>query len=92
MMSADLDQFLFDVTRGGQRSAYLSDADGVIASSGLGEALRAAFGRRDIEALWRAGAHPMLLLYFARLNGIAAPDYYATVTRAGDRQHQPSGE
>lgn len=93
-MSGVLDQALYDLTRGALREAFRRDPAAAIAAAGLDGAARDALLARDIEALWQAGAHPMLLLYFARACGIPASDYYARITRAeaGARRAPPTGE
>jgi len=82
MTSVVLTQFLIDVTRGHRRQAFADDREAVIAASKLDERLRTAVRDEDIASLWRAGAHPMALLYFARLSGWAAEDYYRCIGAA----------
>ena len=82
MTAVVLTQFLIDVTRGPLRQAFAADREAVIAASKLDERLRAATREQDIATLWRAGAHPMALLYFARLSGWAADDYYRCIAEA----------
>lgn len=82
MNAAVLTQFLIDVTRGGKKAAFLADREAVLKESALDEAMQAAVGRQDIGALWRAGAHPMALLYFARGCGWSGERYYACITDA----------
>ena len=82
MTSAALTQFLIDVTRGHRRQAFASDREAVIAESKLDERLRTAVRDQDLATLWRAGAHPMALLYFARASGWAADDYYRCIGAA----------
>ena len=82
MTAVALTQFLIDVTRGHRRHAFAADREAVIAASKLDEPLRTAIRDQDIATLWRAGAHPMALLYFARLSGWAADDYYHCIGAA----------
>ena len=82
MTAIVLTQFLIDVTRGHRRHAFTADREAVIAESKLEERLRTAIRDQDIATLWRAGAHPMALLYFARLSGWAADDYYRCIADA----------
>lgn len=82
MTPAVLTQFLIDVTRGHRRQAFADDREAVIAASKLDERLRTAVRDEDIASLWRAGAHPMALLYFARLSGWTAEDYYRCIGAA----------
>ena len=91
MKGATLTQFLVDITRGHRKGEFAADADAVLAASPLDEATRAAVRDQDIGALWRAGAHPMALMYFARACGWANDRYYRCVAdaenalRTGDR-------
>lgn len=82
MTAAALTQFLIDVTRGHQRHAFAANRESVIATSKLDEGLRTAVREQDIATLWLAGAHPMALLYFARMSGWAAEDYYSCIGKA----------
>ncbi|MEO6743403.1 MAG: hypothetical protein ABIS28_00135 [Caldimonas sp.] len=82
MTAIVLTQFLIDVTRGHRRQAFASDREAVIGQSKLDEGLRTAVRDEDMATLWRAGAHPMALLYFARLSGWAAEDYYRCIEAA----------
>ena len=82
MTAVVLTQFLIDVTRGHRRQVFADDREAVIAASKLDERLRTAVRDEDIASLWRAGAHPMALLYFARLSGWAADDYYRCIGAA----------
>ena len=93
MKGATLTQFLVDITRGHRKAEFEADPDGVLAASPLDEAMRTAVRDQDIGALWRAGAHPMALMYFARACGWANDRYYRCVSdaesasglRTGDR-------
>jgi hypothetical protein len=82
MTNAALTQFLIDVTRGHRQAAFAAGRDAVIAESKLDEGLRTALRDQDLATLWRAGAHPMALLYFARASGWAADDYYRCIGAA----------
>jgi hypothetical protein len=90
MSSAVLTQFLIDVTRGSQAGAYAKDPALVLKTSSLTNDLRAAIERQDIGALWQAGAHPMALLYFARLCGWTSEKYYECIAGVGESVEQPS--
>lgn len=82
MNAAVLTQFLIDVTRGGKKAAFQADREAVLKGSALDDAMRAAVRNQDIGALWRAGAHPMALLYFARGCGWSGERYYRCITDA----------
>lgn len=82
MNPAVLTQFLIDVTRGGKKAAFQSDRETVLQGSALNDAMRTAVRSQDIGSLWRAGAHPMALLYFARGCGWSGERYYACITDA----------
>lgn len=82
MNAAALTQFLIDVTRGAKKAAFQADREAVLKSSALEEEMQAAVRTQDIGALWRAGAHPMALLYFARSCGWSGERYYACITDA----------
>lgn len=86
MSPATLTQFLVDVTRGPLRQAWAADPQQVLAASALDDELRRALREQDVRALWRAGAHPMALLYFARLCGWNNERYYAAIASDGDRE------
>jgi hypothetical protein len=80
-VDAALTQVLVDVTRGARRDAFAADPE-AIAAAPLAPAVRAALVARDVGALWRAGAHPMALLYFARGLGWDNARYYACLDAA----------
>lgn len=80
--AAMLTQFLIDITRGHRKSEFTADAEGVLAASPLAEPLRRAVREQDVGTLWRAGAHPMALLYFARSCGWQNERYYACLAAA----------
>jgi hypothetical protein len=90
MSSAALTQFLIDVTRGSQAAAYANDPALVLRTSGLTNDLRTSIEKQDIGALWQAGAHPMALLYFARLCGWTSERYYECIAGAGASVEPPS--
>ncbi len=97
MSAAALTQLLVDITRGHRKAEFAGDLAGVLAASPLDEHLRAAIRAQDIGELWRAGAHPMALLYFARGSGWDNERYYrcleATgVTRSGRAAGDPPAE
>jgi hypothetical protein len=89
-VNADLTQFLVDVTRGPLLERFAADPEGTLAASALPPALQAAIRAVDIAALWRAGAHPMALLYFARHCGWSGPHYYACVAAADGTPTTPA--
>jgi hypothetical protein len=91
MSAATLTQFLVDVTRGHRQAEFAADAEAVLAASPLDDTLRAAVREQDIGALWRAGAHPMALMYFARSCGWANDRYYRCVAEAGLRTGDRAG-
>ena len=83
MSAATLTQLLVDITRGHRKEEFVADPDGVVAASLLDDALRTAVLDQDIATLWRAGAHPMALLYFARASGWSNERYYRCIGEAG---------
>ncbi len=82
MKSAELTQFLIDVTRGHRKNEFMNDVEHVLSTSILDDATRAAVRTQDIGALWLAGAHPMALMYFARACGWANERYYGCLSDA----------
>lgn len=82
MMDPKLSQFLVDITRGSLKAAFQIDESAVIESTRLPDSIRSALISRDIAALWRAGAHPMALLYYSRLIGCPMDRYYACISGA----------
>ncbi len=82
MMNPALSQFLVDITRGPLRAAFQAEEARLIERADLPDSLRAALASRDIAALWRAGAHPMALLYYSRLIGWPMDRYYACISEA----------
>lgn len=82
MNGSVLTQFLIDITRGAKKEAFGADPAGVLATARLDDHVRNAVRAQDIGALWRAGAHPMALMYFARSCGWANEQYYACLTEA----------
>ena len=84
MSSAALTQFLIDVTRGHQKAAFAADSEAVLRASDLDDATRNAIRTQDIATLWRCGAHPMALLYFARACGWSGERYYDCIAAARD--------
>ncbi len=89
MRAATLSQFLVEVTRGHRQAEFAADPDSVLAASPLDDEIRAAVRAQDIGTLWRAGAHPMALMYFARGCGWANDRYYLCITEAGLRTGDP---
>ena len=82
MSAADLTQFLIDVTRGPRQAEFAADAQRTIDTAPLDAPLREALRAQDMGALWKAGAHPMALLYFARACGWDNPRYYRALQDA----------
>lgn len=82
MSAATLTQFLIDITRGPRKEAFAKDPSGAIAASSLDAATRAALLEQDVATLWLSGAHPMALLYFARVSGWANDRYYRCIAEA----------
>lgn len=82
MMDVKLSQFLVDVTRGPLKSEFQAEEALVIQRAALPQSIRAALLSHDIGALWRAGAHPMALLYYSRLIGCPMDRYYACIGEA----------
>ena len=82
MSDATLTQFLVDITRGHRKSEFAADAEAVLAASALDERMRTAIRHQDIGTLWRAGAHPMALMYFARSCGWPNDRYYRCISEA----------
>lgn len=78
-MDVKLSQFLIDVTRGPLKSEFQTEEARVIESAALPQSIRSALKSHDIAALWRAGAHPMALLYYSRLIGCPMDRYYACI-------------
>lgn len=81
-MNPVLTQFLVDITRGHRKADFTADRDAVLSTSMLDDHLRAAVRSEDLAALWRAQAHPMALLYFARALGWDNPRYYGCIAQA----------
>jgi hypothetical protein len=97
MSSAALTQLLIDITRGHRRDAFAADPAAALAGAALDDGLRSAVLEQDIATLWRAGAHPMALMYFARASGWANERYYrclaeAELTKGASAAAAPSGE
>lgn len=84
MNAAALTQFLIDVTRGHQAGAFRENREQVIGASGLPQGIQAALLGQDMALLWKAGAHPMALLYFARACGWDGERYYGCISSAGN--------
>jgi hypothetical protein len=82
MIDAALTQFLIDVTRGPKTKAFAENREAVVDASGLPKELCRAVKERDIASLWRAGAHPMALLYFSRNCGWSGDRYYECIAAA----------
>lgn len=81
MTDMAMTQFLIDVSRGHKKDAFAKDPEAVLAGSGLPDRQVAAVREQDIPALWSDGAHPMALLYFARLCGWSPKRYYACISQ-----------
>ena len=92
MSAATLTQFLVDITRGHRKSEFVADPEAVLAASALDERTRTAIREQDIGSLWRAGAHPMALMYFARNCGWPNDRYYRCVSEAELRTAAPTDE
>lgn len=88
MNAAPLTQFLIDITRGHRREAFAADPAAAVAASALDPQARTAVLAQDVAALWRAGAHPMALMYFARAAGWDNDRYYGCI---GDAELRRSG-
>lgn len=78
-MNANLTQFLIDIVRGPHCAAHAGNPEATLAASGLAPDLQAAIRAQDIAALFRAGAHPMALMYYARSIGWDNARYYACI-------------
>lgn len=74
-------QFLIDISRGHKKATFAEDPEAVLVASGLPDHQVAAIRDQDIAALWSDGAHPMALLYFARLCGWSPKRYYACISQ-----------
>jgi hypothetical protein len=82
MSAPALTQFLVDITRGHRTSEFAADPEAVLAASPLDDRMRTAIREQDIGTLWRAGAHPMALMYFARGCGWGNERYYRCISKA----------
>ncbi|ALC11091.1 hypothetical protein [Sphingopyxis sp. 113P3] len=76
-----LNQFLVDITRGGLASRFASDPDTVIADARFPDEMQKAIREGDVGFLYRFGAHPMALLYFARATGMSNEQYYQNIPK-----------
>lgn len=82
MNPAVLSQFLIDITRGPRKSDFMADSEAVLKAAPLDEPTKTAVRNQDLGSLWLAGAHPMALLYFARLCGWDNDRYYLCLSQA----------
>ncbi len=90
-MNAVLTQFLIDIVRGPQRADFARAPDSTLSASALPPALQAAVRAQDIATLFRAGAHPMALMYFARSIGWDNARYYACIGGTSEFNPAASG-
>ena len=78
MTIAAVERYLFDLKNDVQRQELLaSSQDLTFQGYDLTSRERSALSTGDLEWLWLAGVHPLLLVPFSRFLGISASDYRA---------------
>lgn len=82
MSDAALTRLLGDICRGGKAEAFRADPGGTIAAYGLPSDLERALLSGDYRYLLEHGSHPVLTMYFARLQGVT-PFEYLELVRSG---------
>jgi len=93
MSSHNLNRYLFDLKNTPGLQAELKNKSHTrLAEYSLSAAESQAVVDFDVVALWRMGAHPLLLVPFSRFAGIPAPEYYRRLRDAGARCTLRSGE
>ena len=90
MSDAALTRLLSDVCRGGKAEAFAADPPGFIGSYGLSTDLEEALVSGDYRYLLQHGAHPVLTMYFARLQGVTPFEYMQLVRP--ERTGAPDGD
>jgi protocatechuate 4,5-dioxygenase alpha chain len=74
-----LNQFFADTQKAEGLAAYRADPKTYLARYTLDPELRAAIERKDIAAMYRAGANPYLLRFFCVNMGVTEPDYLSAL-------------
>lgn len=79
MSDASLDLCLADICRGPRAADFEADPVATLADYDLAPDARDEVLRGDVRALLARGAHPMLVMYLARRQGLIGPSYVAEV-------------
>lgn len=74
-----LDLCLADICRGDKSAAFMSDPRETVKPYRLTDETTQALLAADYQYLLARGAHPILTMYFARMNGVAPSDYIEIV-------------
>lgn len=76
MSAATLNDYLYKLKLDrAMQAALAADAPAHAASLGLSAEAQTAIAKKDVAALYRLGAHPLLITPFSRFAGITPPDY-----------------
>jgi hypothetical protein len=80
MSSYTLNKMLREVNRNSHiREQFFKSPDAVAAEFELTEEERDAFLRKDVGALYRLGAHGLILRPFTLLQGMPEPEYLSAI-------------
>lgn len=80
MSAYHLNKLLRDVNRNPQaREQWFADKESFVAAYSLSDEERAAVLNLDVGALYRMGAHGLILRPFTLLHKISEPDYLAAI-------------
>ncbi|WP_409187916.1 hypothetical protein [Bradyrhizobium sp. RDM4] len=80
MTAYTLNKMLREVNRNpGTRQRYMADAESVAADYELSEEERQAFVHNDVGALYRLGAHGLILRPFTLLRQMPEPEYLRSI-------------
>jgi hypothetical protein len=74
-----LNQFFADTQKAEGLAAYKADPSTYLNRYALETELRAAIERKDIAAMYQAGANPYLLRFFCVNMGVSEPDYLSAL-------------
>ena len=82
MSVAEIERYLFDLKNDVSRQQQLAPGKGsTFEGYDLTDSERHALSVGDLEWLWLAGVHPLLLTPFSRFLGISPSDYHARLSK-----------
>lgn len=88
MSTTEVERCIWEVHRGGRREPFHSDRATFLERYALTDEERDALLSNDYGYLYRAGVHPMAVLFFSQINKTPMPQYLEAIGSSPDRVKQ----